>query len=83
MGWSTHGHSAVDVNLYGYPFELTKDLSGNRENTEIGQFIVDTMQIDLDVVTRDLNRLAKSWHVTDVGSGKGDHLRVKHYSHEF
>ena len=35
MGWSTHGHSGVDVNLYGYPPDLTKELFGNRENTEV------------------------------------------------
>jgi len=84
VGWSTHGHSGVDVNLYGYPPDLTKELFGNRENTEIGQFIVDTMDIDLDIVTRDLNRLAKSWHVTDDKHNPNmNHIHLKHYSHEF
>ncbi|KAH9452743.1 hypothetical protein MJO28_008335 [Puccinia striiformis f. sp. tritici] len=84
VGWSTHGHSGVDVNLYGYPADLTKDLFGNRENTEIGQFIVDAMDIDLDIVTRDLNRLAKSWHVTDANHNPNlQNFQLKHYSHEF
>ncbi|GME82752.1 unnamed protein product [Ambrosiozyma monospora] len=44
IGWSTHGHSAVDVNIYGYSNTengkslLYKYLGGNRENTEIGRF---------------------------------------------
>ncbi|PLW14334.1 hypothetical protein PCASD_18037 [Puccinia coronata f. sp. avenae] len=63
------------------PPELTKELFGNRENTEIGQFIVDTMNIDLDIVTRDLNRLAKSWHVTDEKHNPNmQHYHLKHYS---
>ena len=37
VGWSTHGHSGVDVNLYGYPRKLVAPyLGGNRENTEVG-----------------------------------------------
>ncbi|WAR57658.1 hypothetical protein PtB15_8B711 [Puccinia triticina] len=84
VGWSTHGHSGVDVNLYSYPPDLTKELFGNRENTEIGQFIVDAMEIDLDIVTRDLNRLAKSWHVTDDKHNPNfENIQLKHYSHEF
>ncbi|EFP83769.2 hypothetical protein PGT21_034638 [Puccinia graminis f. sp. tritici] len=84
VGWSTHGHSGVDVNLYSYPPDLTKELFGNRENTEIGQFIVDAMEIDLDIVTRDLNRLAKSWHVTDEKHNPNfQNIQLKHYSHEF
>ena len=36
IGWSTEGHSGVDVNLYGYPRALTSPyLGGNRENTEV------------------------------------------------
>lgn len=36
LGWSTEGHSGVDVNLYGYPRSLTSPyLGGNRENTEV------------------------------------------------
>ncbi|EGG05233.1 uncharacterized protein MELLADRAFT_48897 [Melampsora larici-populina 98AG31] len=58
LGWSTHGHSAVDVNLYAWPPELTEPLRGNVENTYIGKFITDAMKIDLGVVTRDLNRFA-------------------------
>lgn len=38
IGWSTEGHSGVDVNLYGYPRSLTSPyLGGNRENTEVSR----------------------------------------------
>ncbi|KAG0674262.1 hypothetical protein C6P40_002370 [Pichia californica] len=45
IGWSTHGHTAVDVNIYGYcntdegMMKLIKGLGGNRENTDIGRFL--------------------------------------------
>ncbi|EGF84160.1 hypothetical protein BATDEDRAFT_15519 [Batrachochytrium dendrobatidis JAM81] len=54
LGWSTHGHSAVDVNLYAYGAN-SKDLFGNHENTDIGNFIIKNLNLDLAKVTQDLN----------------------------
>lgn len=34
IGWSTHGHSGVDVNIYGS--KGTERLVGNHENTDVG-----------------------------------------------
>lgn len=57
-GWSTHGHSAVDVNIYGYlPREATmlevyKALAGNHENVEIGQFMRRWLDVGLESVTK-------------------------------
>lgn len=56
-GWSTHGHSQVDVNIYAYAnseelmVKLYKKLSGNHENTEIGAFMADWLNADLGKVT--------------------------------
>lgn len=50
MQWSTHGHTAVDVNLYAYG-EGTEILRGSHENTEIGDFISRYLHLDLSVVT--------------------------------
>lgn len=61
-GWTTHGHSAVDVNIYAYsnskrindllyqrdPFT---GLLGNHENTEIGSFMESLTGVDLKKVT--------------------------------
>ncbi|KAJ2813746.1 vacuolar alkaline phosphatase, partial [Coemansia sp. 'formosensis'] len=46
VGWATHGHSAVDVNLYAQG-KNAHQLRGNKENTDIGQFIVDQLGLDL------------------------------------
>ena len=52
IGWSTHGHSAVDVNLYG---TVGSDcLRGNHENTEVGKFLQDYLDVDVDAITEEL-----------------------------
>ncbi|GME78463.1 unnamed protein product [[Candida] boidinii] len=57
IGWSTHGHSAVDVNIYGYSntnngkYLLNKYLSGNHENIEIGKFMEFITNSDLNKIT--------------------------------
>ncbi|KAI9475681.1 MAG: alkaline-phosphatase-like protein [Benjaminiella poitrasii] len=55
IGWSTHGHTAVDVNLYAKG-EGTEVLRGSHENIEIGDFIVDYLGLDLDDITQRLNK---------------------------
>ncbi|KAI8997155.1 alkaline-phosphatase-like protein [Pilobolus umbonatus] len=59
IGWTTHGHTAVDVNLYAKGPD-TEVLRGSHENTEIGDFIVEYLGLDLDDIT---NRLVKDSHV--------------------
>jgi len=53
IGWSTHGHSAVDVNLYAYG-TMSSQLDGNMENTDIGKFIINALDLNLELV--DLKR---------------------------
>ncbi|KAF8455853.1 alkaline-phosphatase-like protein [Terfezia claveryi] len=53
IGWTTHGHSGVDVNIYGIGPALAK-LSGNHENTDVGNFIRDYLELDLDAITKEL-----------------------------
>lgn len=54
VGWSTHGHSGVDVNLYSYG---SKGMKGNVENIDIGNFMVDTLGLDLNSITAALNKV--------------------------
>lgn len=62
-GWSTHGHSAVDVNIYGYTNSHTlgnelfqsspySGLFGNHENIEIGRFMEKITGVSLDDITK-------------------------------
>lgn len=54
IGWSTHGHSAVDVNVYGSKGSDT--LRGNHENTEVGKFLREYLDVDVDAITSELKR---------------------------
>lgn len=57
LGWTTHGHSAVDVNIYAYSnkdglkSKILDKLGGNHENIEIGHFMRNYLGLDLKKVT--------------------------------
>lgn len=77
LGWATHGHSAVDVNLYAFGLNSHK-LRGNHENTDIGKFIVDLLDLDLDDITGKLRGLDLSATTTEGVKGA---FRERHYHH--
>jgi alkaline phosphatase len=53
-GWSTHGHSAADVNIY------------SSENTEVGDFLRDYLGVDVEAVTRELREKGTQLMVADA-----------------
>jgi alkaline phosphatase len=53
-GWSTHGHSAADVNIYSSDPKAAMALVGNHENTEVGEFLRDYLDVDVEAVTKEL-----------------------------
>ncbi|KAI7497276.1 alkaline phosphatase-like protein [Hortaea werneckii] len=55
-GWSTHGHSGADVNIYTSDKKMAKALVGNHENTEVGDFLRTYLSADDEVkaVTKEL-----------------------------
>ena len=58
IGWSTHGHSAVDVNIYGSAG--SEALRGNHENTEIGKFLREYLGVDVNAITKELRDKLKT-----------------------
>ncbi|OAP56230.1 hypothetical protein AYL99_09409 [Fonsecaea erecta] len=54
IGWSTHGHSAADVNIYASHPSHAPMLVGNHENIEVGEFIAEYLDLDLGVITAEL-----------------------------
>lgn len=54
IGWSTHGHSAVDVNIYSSGGPAAEDIHGNVENTDIGKFLRNYLDVDVDSITEEL-----------------------------
>ncbi|KAI9371654.1 alkaline-phosphatase-like protein [Aspergillus egyptiacus] len=57
IGWSTHGHSGVDVNIYASSTKDAWPLQGNHENTEIGAFLANYLDLDVEAVTKRLREL--------------------------
>jgi alkaline phosphatase len=53
VNWASLGHTASDVTLYGWGVNAGK-FAGNRENTEVGQFIAQQLGLDLESVQRKL-----------------------------
>ncbi|KAK3322244.1 alkaline phosphatase-like protein [Apodospora peruviana] len=56
VGWSTHGHSAVDVNIYSSGGGGADVIRGNVENTQIGEFLRAYLNLDDEVeeITQEL-----------------------------
>ncbi|KAL2156270.1 hypothetical protein VTH82DRAFT_1015 [Thermothelomyces myriococcoides] len=54
IGWSTHGHSAVDVNIYSSGGPAVEKIRGNVENTDIGKFLIEYLDVDVDAITKEL-----------------------------
>lgn len=58
VGFTTHGHTAVDVNVYGYSNTPEKDaekpLRGTNENTHIGTFFESYLGLNLQEVSEKL-----------------------------
>lgn len=65
-GWSTHGHSAADVNIYSSDPKAAMALVGNHENTEVGDFLREYLDVDVDAVTKELREKGAGLTVADV-----------------
>lgn len=68
IGWSTHGHSAVDVNIYSSGGPGTEALRGNVENTDVGKFLREYLSVDVEAVTKELNDKMGSKPKSDLPS---------------
>ncbi|BGP40685.1 vacuolar alkaline phosphatase [Rhodotorula kratochvilovae] len=78
VGWSTAGHSGIDVNLYAAGHNST-GLTGNVENTDIGEHIAHNMVL----VTIELAKGAKSWFDASAGNGTSRTSGLQHYHGDF
>ncbi|KAJ4984746.1 alkaline phosphatase [Stagonosporopsis vannaccii] len=65
-GWSTHGHSAADVNIYSSDPKKAVALVGNHENTEVGEFLRNYLEVDVEAVTKELREKGKDLKMLDV-----------------
>ena len=62
-GWSTHGHSGADVNIYASDHEAARELMGNVENTDVGKFLKDYLGVsdEVEEATKKLKLGMETW----------------------
>lgn len=65
VGWSTHGHTAVDVNVYASGGAAAQSIRGNVENTDLGVFLREYLEVDVDSVTKELKEKMDLGTLTD------------------
>lgn len=53
VGWTTRGHTAVDVHLHAFGPGYTR-FTGNHDNTYVGATLADLLGLDLDALTATL-----------------------------
>lgn len=53
LGWTTHGHTGVDVNLYAFGHR-SDEFAGAFENTQIFEKLQRILDVDVDAVTKRL-----------------------------
>ncbi|KAK4044713.1 repressible alkaline phosphatase [Parachaetomium inaequale] len=68
IGWSTHGHSAVDVNIYSSGGKAAEKIRGNVENTDVGRFLSEYLDVDVDEITRELEDKFQGREVVELKS---------------
>jgi alkaline phosphatase len=69
-GWSTHGHSGADVNIYASSADDAKPLIGNHENTEIGEFLASFLGVNVEDITEELKAKGTEFDTTDATGAK-------------
>jgi len=72
-GWSTHGHSGADVNIYSSDPQSAKALVGNHENTDVGAFLRTYLDLDSEV-EKVTQKLRKHMDVTTTSGGESSWL---------
>ncbi|KAK4909434.1 vacuolar alkaline phosphatase [Elasticomyces elasticus] len=65
-GWSTHGHSGADVNIYSSDRHAASRLVGQHENTEVGEFLRWYLDLD-DEVEKVTGKLKKHMETSSNG----------------
>lgn len=72
VGWSTHGHTAVDVNIYSSGGSVADSIRGNVENTEVGLFMQRYLDVDPSEITQSLKGKMQLFEGQHQGDGIGN-----------
>jgi alkaline phosphatase len=58
------------VNIYASNKKAAAALAGNHENTEVGKFLREYLNVDVDAITRELKQKGTSWDTVDAQGQK-------------
>jgi len=72
VGWTTHGHSGVDVDLYAFSSSNIPVPTGSVENYELGLFLKNTFELDLLSITEKLKDFNPFPNSTEVSKRQRD-----------
>lgn len=75
IGWATQGHSAVEVNVYGYARDpqILDQLRGGNENINIGRFLGTYLGVNASSLTEEL-RASERWVRIGAECADGYHI---------
>ncbi|KAF9873574.1 alkaline phosphatase [Colletotrichum karsti] len=85
--WSTGGHTAVDVTLYGYGAgengrAIRADMAGNQDNTDLPKYIEKVLGLSLNEVTTRLRAKGTDWvGKRDFSKRSDDHIHGHDHAH--
>ena len=74
---------AVDVNIYASSPSHARPLIGNHENTEIGKFIREYLDVDVEAVTKELRESGAMLGMGEPVSDERAQAEEDHYHGEF
>jgi alkaline phosphatase len=80
VNWSTGGHTASDITLFGYGSgwrggNLRADMAGNWDNTQLPGYIEGVLKVKMADATKKLRAKGTSWvGKRDMSSHKHDHI---------
>ena len=88
VGWTTHGHSALDVPIFASNRRHASPLMGNHENTAVGDFLREYLDVDVEAVTKELREQSvfseesQSWMGEPVSDERAQNAG-DHYAGDF
>lgn len=83
VSWSTGGHTAADVTLYGWG-KGSEKFAGSHENSEVGHFVAQQLGLDLERTQRLLRRnqtWEQQWVRPQAGQERVARRSLAHHHH--
>lgn len=82
VGWTTHGHTGVDVNLYIYGLPADHSYFGaNVENIDVATLIAQLLDLDVSAITAEVEKFPTNESTTEVTEKVTRHSRDHYHSH--